>query len=495
MYANIIYLMTKENFEKAKLKFQEGIKLFDKKNYSSAEENFLNSLELAPNRLSVIGNLIKIYTLTKQEKKLDNILQKYHNFKNEKEIQFGQAFKYFFDQNFTKSIKICEKLIDKKDIRYAIQDLLASNYKKENNFLKALKIYKNKLLEQKNDYKIFYNIGCLLFELGKIHQANYHFKKSKNLNPNFADISWRQSLCALTLKDFKNGFLLYEDRWKRENHPNKKFDNIKSPNNISDIKDKKILIWDEQGLGDTINFSRFVIDTLKYTKEITFVVNKKLKDILSNLDKEIYVVDYENHNNINYDFQIALGSLPKLLNITTTDDIKFYRLFLPKKNVQTDYIDNDKFNIGLAWSGNPNYPMDKYRSIPFAKFDKLLQFEKFNFYKLSKTDGNSVSINQKTYPNIFDYGEKSLFEIAEIIKKLDLVISADTSINHLAGILGVNSILLLNYNNDWRWFDDKEKNYWYPSVQIIKQKNFNSWNEVFENLIVKVEKIYKKKGQ
>ncbi len=297
------------------------------------------------------------------------------------------------------------------------------------------------------------------------------------------------------MKDFKNGFLLYEDRWKRENHPNIKFNNIKTPNNISEIKDKKILIWDEQGLGDTINFSRFVIDILKFTKDVTFVVDKKLKDILSKLHTEIFVVDYQNLKEINYDFQIPTGSLPKLLNILTTDDIKFYKLSLPETKIKKKYIDNDKFNIGIAWCGNPNYPMDKYRSILFEKFNKLLQLKKFNFYKLSKTSKNSSPISEENSSNIFDFGDKSLFEISEIIRDLDLVISVDTLINHLAGILGTNSILLLNYNNDWRWFDDKSKNHWYPSVKIIKQTSFNSWDEVFENLIIEVEKMYKKKGQ
>ena len=487
--------MNSKSLNQAKSRFLEGIKFFNEENYGLAEKNFLQSLNLAPKRLSVISNLIKIYIITKQIQKLDEILNKYRNFNNEKEILFGEAYSFFFKENFDQSIKICNQIVSNKDIKYPVQDLLASNFKRKGNFLEALKIYKSKLLENRNDYKIYYNIGCLLFELGKIHQANYHFIKSKNLNPKFADISWRQSLCALTLKDFKNGFLLYEDRWKRENPPNKKFDNIKSPKDISEIEDKKILIWDEQGLGDTINFSRFVIDILKFTKKVTFVVDKKLKDILSNLDTDINVVDYESLNEINYDFQIALGSLPKLLNILTTDDIKFYKLSLPEKKIKKKFINNDKFNIGLAWSGNPNYPMDMYRSISFDKFDKLLQQKKFNFYKLSKTIIKSVLINSKTSSNIFDFGDKSLFEISEIIKELDLVISADTSINHLAGIIGVNSILLLNYNNDWRWFNDKNKNHWYPSVKIIKQTKFNSWDNVFENLIVEVEKLYKKKGQ
>ena len=487
--------MNTKTFNEAKLKFTEGIKFFNEENYELAEKNFLESLDLAPQRLSVISNLIKIYIVTKNIKKLNEILIKYKNLEKEKEILFGEAYNSFFKEDFDQSIKICNQIVNHNDSKYSTQDLLASNFKNKGNFLEAFKIYKNKLLEYKNDYKIYYNIGCLLFELGKVRQANYYFEKSKNLNPNFADITWRQSLCYLTLKDFKNGFLLYEDRWKRENHPNIKFSNIKTPNNISEIKDKKILIWDEQGLGDTINFSRFVIDILKFTKDVTFVVDKKLKDILSKLHTEIFVVDYQNLKEINYDFQIPTGSLPKLLNILTTDDIKFYKLSLPETKIKKKYIDNDKFNIGIAWCGNPNYPMDKYRSILFEKFNKLLQLKKFNFYKLSKTSKNSSPISEENSSNIFDFGDKSLFEISEIIRDLDLVISVDTLINHLAGILGTNSILLLNYNNDWRWFDDKSKNHWYPSVKIIKQTSFNSWDEVFENLIIEVEKMYKKKGQ
>ena len=487
--------MNTKTFNEAKLKFTEGIKFFNEENYELAEKNFLESLDLAPQRLSVISNLIKIYIVTKNIKKLNEILIKYKNLEKEKEILFGEAYNSFFKEDFDQSIKICNQIVNDDDSKYSIQDLLASNFKNKGNFLEAFKIYKNKLLEYKNDYKIYYNIGCLLFELGKVRQANYYFEKSKNLNLNFADITWRQSLCYLTLKDFKNGFLLYEDRWKRENHPNIKFNNIKTPNNISEIKDKKILIWDEQGLGDTINFSRFVIDILKFTKDVTFVVDKKLKDILSKLHTEIFVVDYQNLKEINYDFQIPTGSLAKLLNIFTTDDIKFYKLSLPETKIKKKYIDNDKFNIGIAWCGNPNYPMDKYRSISFEKFNKLLQLKKFNFYKLSKTSKNSSSISEENSSNIFDFGDKSLFEISEIIRDLDLVISVDTSINHLAGILGTNSILLLNYNNDWRWFDNKSKNHWYPSVKIIKQTSFNSWDEVFENLIIEVEKMYKKKGQ
>ena len=90
---------------------------------------------------------------------------------------------------------------------------------------------------------------------------------------------------------------------------------------------------------------------------------------------------------------------------------------------------------------------------------------------------------------MFDFSDKSLFEISEVMKELDLVISSDTSIIHLAGTLNIKSILLLNYNSDWRWFEDKKKTIWYPSVEIIKQKTFNSWDNVFYELKKRIEKL------
>ena len=482
-----------ENFNEAKLNFEEGVKLFNNKNYEFAEKKFLNSLKLTPGRLSIISNLIKIYIETKQVQKLSNILKEYKNFENEKEILLGLAYNLYFNENFKESIKICNQIVNHKEIKYTVQDLLASNYKKNNDFLSALKVYRKQLLEKKNDYKIYYNIGSLFFVLGKINQAYYYFEKSKKIKPNHADISWRLSLCALALKDLKNGFLLYEDRWKRENHPQKKFDNIKLPNNILEIKDKKVLIWDEQGLGDALQFSRFVIDLKKYTNQITFVVNKKLKDILSNLSSDIFVVDYENLKDVNFDFQIPICSLPKLLNISKIEDINFYKLSLPETKYQYKDFKKNKLNVGLAWSGNPNYLMDKYRSISFNKFDKLLKLKNVDFYKLSKNVREDEFIDYHSYSNLSDFGDKSLFEISRILKELDLVVSSDTSIIHLAGILKINSILLLNFNADWRWFGSKKNTNWYPSIRIIKQNQFNSWDNVFEDLIIEVKKIYNNK--
>jgi ADP-heptose:LPS heptosyltransferase len=199
------------------------------------------------------------------------------------------------------------------------------------------------------------------------------------------------------------------------------------------------------------------------------------------------LLDVENEK---FDFQLPICSLPKLLMIKKIEDISYYKLQLPKKDIKN--LDNNMLNIGLAWSGNPNYPKDEYRSIPFKYFKQILNFKKTNFYKLSKDLRIQELLDYNSF-NIKDLGNKDFLDLSYFVKQLDLVVSSDTSIIHLSGVLGINSILLLNFNSDWRWFDSHTNTPWYPSVKIIKQKEFNNWQHVFDQLEDEIRIIHKKK--
>lgn len=478
---------SKNDFEKAKILFQQGLNNLQDENYEDAEVNFLECLKLVPNKISTLHNLISVYIATKQKNKLKEIIKSHNHLINEHEIQYGLAFDQYFDQNYSKSIEICKKLINLDKFKYPISDLLASNFKKQKLFLQTLRIYKKELKEKK-DYLIYYNIGTLFLDLGRINKALYYFKKSENFKKNDNSNLWNLSLCYLTLGNLDKGFSLYEYRWfSKSNKTIKKFENIKVPLSTEEIINKNILISDEQGLGDTIQFSRFVIELLQFTKKITFVVNSKLVNLLSNLNKNIVVIEYKDLKTSNFDYHLSLCSLPLFLRIKDISDINYYSLNFNNKN-KISFEKND-INIGLSWSGNPNFPLDEYRSISFKNFKEILNIKKINFFKLSQNVRNEEFLDYHSFSNLFDFGDKSLFEISEVMKELDLVISSDTSIIHLAGILNIKSILLLNYNSDWRWFEDKKKTIWYPSVEIIKQKTFNSWDNVFYELKKRIEKL------
>lgn len=480
-------MIMKNNYEKAQKFWKQGVNNLREYKYKNAEVKFLKCLKLVPNEISIIQNLIGIYIETEQKNKLKVLLKSYNHLIHKNELQYGCAFDQHFDQNYSKSIEICKKLINLNNFKYSISDLLASNFKKQKLFLQSLKVYKEKLKEKK-DYLTYYNIGTLFFELGRINKAIYYLKKSENLKKIDNANLWHLSLCYLTLGNLDKGFELYEYRWlKKSNKPIKKFENIKTPLNTDEIISRSILISDEQGLGDTIQFSRFVIDLLKFTKKITFVVNSKLVKLLSNLDKNINVINYKDLNTTDFDFHLSLCSLPLFLKIKDINDINYYPLNFNNNNKIN--FNKNNINIGLCWSGNPNFPSDEYRSISSENFKEILNMKKINFYKLSQNVRNQEFLDYNSFSNLFDFGDKSLFEVSEVMKELDLVISSDTSIIHLAGILDIKSILLLNYNSDWRWFQDKKKTVWYPSVEIIKQKTFNSWHNVFYELKEKIAKL------
>ena len=263
---------------------------------------------------------------------------------------------------------------------------------------------------------------------------------------------------------------------------------------MNDIQSKKILIWDEQGLGDTLQFSRFVIDFVLYSKNINFIENKKINKILKNLNKHILVTDYNNLKLENFDYQLPLLSLPKLLKVNSVNQILYHKLTLPSlDDFQLEL--KGEFKIGIAWSGNPDYSLDEQRSIPFEYLHDLFKIKDVNFYKLSQNIRSDEYIDFNSLTNLNDLGDKSLYEISQLLEQIDLVISSDTSIIHLAGILNKKSILLLNFNSDWRWFDQNDNTVWYPSVKIIKQEKIYDWESVVKKLVQEVLLTKKNKGQ
>ena len=483
--------MNQNNLEKAKKYFNNGLQYFNAKDYIKAETEFLESLKFYPNRISVIINILQIYLLTENLIKIEIFLNR---FQDNNIISIIKSYQYYLLKKYDKSIAECEDLLksELENIKTQIYDLLAKNFFKKENFLKTIFYYKKIKSINKNDYLNYYNIGCLFLLLGRKKQAYYYFKKSNRINPVDNLVTWNLAWCSLALGHLDMGFKLFEKRWDIVEGHKKRFVNIHEINNLEHIINKKVLVWDEFGLGDVIQFSRFVIDLLKYTKKITLVVNKSLVQLLNFLDKDIKVTTYEDLNVEDIDYQISICSLPRILRLKNFQDITFKKIILPNtypQEFRKYNIKDDTFNVGVAWSGNPKNSNDIYRSIPFKNFDSIFRIPKTKFFRLHQNlEENAFNNN-----NITDLGDKNFFELSYFLKKLDLIISVDTSIIHLCGILGIKSILLLNLNSDWRWFLDDEKTIWYPSIQIFKQRCYDNWNNVFEKLNSEILLLSKKK--
>ena len=304
-------------------------------------------------------------------------------------------------------------------------------------------------------------------------------RKNNETNPNFFNYF---ALRLLYEGNFDDGWKYYEYRLA------KKIDHFKDIKEWSGEKiDKKnIVVFSEQGLGDSIQFSKYLIPLTKITKNVTFIVQDSLKNIFTKDIDNLSVETIESCKNQKFDFNITLGSLIKFFfkeKIKNSENLIQLNI---KNNIKwKNKIDNSKLNVGLVWSGSFNGSNQPYRSITLKSFEKILSLNA-NFYSLQ----NEIWDTDLDYFNssgLVDCGKYNLDEIASIIKNLDLVITVDTLFPHLAASLNKETWALINLNPDWRWGEFNKYNP-YKSLTIFNQKTFNEWSDVVNEIYEKLKK-------
>ncbi len=370
------------------------------------------------------------------------------------------------------------KNLDKNDIEFLYNK--AEYLILKNEFKEAIKI----LEENKDNHKFLITLLRLYFNIGQNSDGNKLLSESKNKiknNPEFFNYFGIRSL-------YEGNF---DDGWKYYEYRNSKLiDLFKETKewNGEEINNNSIVVFNEQGLGDSIQFSKYIIPLTKIANKVSFVVQDNIQNLLRRDINNLSIETIETSKNKKYDFKIALGSLIKFFYKEKLKTIE--NLIRSNKDKDTKWknkISNSKLNVGLAWSGSFNGPNEPYRSVPLKSFEKILSLDA-NFYCLQ----NEIWDRDFDYfksSNLIDCGKYKLDEVASIIQNLDLVITSDTSILHLSATLNKETWGLLSIYPDWRWNEFNKINP-YSSLKIFKQKIFNNWdyleNEVYSELKQKI---------
>ena len=441
-----------DNFNIAKNFFETGEDFFLKKKYDEAEKNFNLSLKFLPDRVSTLINLglckIKLKEYDKCLEIINKIQTLNHNsfdFQNLKSLYYGETLQ------FKKAIDEINKCL---------------NFKNLNNFDKS------NLLNYK---------GIAYSKLSKYEESIKLQKEAVKLNENNFDAQCNLGFNNLVLENFEIGWKQYEFRLKKNN-----LDISKYPKKISDIKNKKILIKAEQGIGDVIMFSRFLTDLLFYTTDITVEIPSVLKNFFRN-DQFNFTTKKTIKLN-NFDFEIFIGSLPYLLNKKNNFKIKSNLLNSQIFNAQ---VPKDKsYKVGLAWSGNENFKYDKLRSLELKYLSKLFSLKNQNveFFCLQK----DIRENDKEYfekVKIKYLGDLNFFEVSKNIINFNLIISSDTSLLHLASTLGIKTFGLISNIPDWRWSLDRDDSYWYDNLTLFRKKQNENWEDVIDRVYIEVKDL------
>lgn len=342
----------------------------------------------------------------------------------------------------------------------------------------------------------YYNLGVIYERQARYADAIHRYEQSIAIDPTAPDPQLNLSLLTLLMGDLPGGLKRYEWRWKlpRVVPLIKPFTQPEWRG--EDVAGKTVLIHAEQGMGDTIQFARYCKTVKARGARVLFMVQPPLMSLLKQVDGVDEVVS-ENDlaSTPPFDVHIPTLSLPLVLG-TTIDtvpaDVPYLRadperVARARQNMAAD----TNFRIGITWAGRPEHHNDHNRSTELQQFATLAAVPGVTFYSLQK--GSAALSNHKQLPANMkmvdcDKALSDFSDSAALLENLDLVISVDTSVVHLAGAMGKEVWTLLPLVPDWRWLVDRPDTPWYPTMRLFRQTRLKNWQDVFDQVAAELAK-------
>jgi tetratricopeptide (TPR) repeat protein len=352
---------------------------------------------------------------------------------------------------------------------------------------------------------LHHNLGMALQDASQPGASLEHYRRATELNPDFAVAHWMEALCHLQMGDFEEGWKKYEWRWKKEplqswapRFTQPRWDGSQS------LHGKTILLWAEQGLGDTIQFCRYVNMVAARGAIVTLASQTPLKSLLAQMSGIRHIVtDYKSLPAC--DFHCPLISLPLAFGTrldTIPADVPYLRADPAKRQRWHERLDRHKgLRVGLVWAGGlrPEQPelasTNERRNIPLKKLAPL-NAHGVEFFSLQIGDYGARQLKDLQQiswngPQIIDYTDTiaDFSDTAALIDNLDLVISVDTSTAHLAGALGKPVWIMNRFDTCWRWMRNRTDSPWYPTARLFRQPHPGDWDSVVEQVVAALSEV------
>ena len=372
----------------------------------------------------------------------------------------------------------------------------ALEYKNSIEYEKAEIAYLKALELNPKSCETLFNIASLYLSLNEPFKAIEYYKKLLEINPNDFEAEYFLSLAYFRVKDYEKGEKHFETRLCRETAVRtqlKTYPNIMSKAKLwmgEDISDKILYTYYEAGFGDMIMFARYIKELEKRCKKLVikpqFELSQLLRDNFSNVDVMNYFYD---EKSFDFDYHLPFLSIPYALGLKNDEIFMHHDKYLSATQDKIDffrqkYFDNDKFKIAIKWQGNTYY--ETSRVINADAFAPLFNIENVQIYSAQTFEGSEEISKLKKYGIVDLSGDfKDFSYTAGALANVDLVISSDSSLAHLAGAMGIPCIILLPYSYNWRWHLDLTKCDWYDSVKLFRLGERETWNE----LMIKVAKF------
>jgi tetratricopeptide (TPR) repeat protein len=343
------------------------------------------------------------------------------------------------------------------------------------------------------------NCGNSLLDMGRIKEALEAHQNAVELDPLNHGARYNLALTRLRLGDWERGWPDYEARWQfREVH--------RSPRTFAVprwqgelLEGRRILLHAEQGLGDTIQFCRYAALVAARGGQIVLQVQPPVERLLQSLAvirSGLAQTSILGEAAPPFDFECPLLSLPAVFR-TTVDSVPWTGAYLGadpamtrEKRMLLEAVCPGP-RLGLCWAGNPGYKADRQRSMHLRTLLPLLRIERVSWVSLQKGEAAGQIDELPAGVRLWDgsSAERDLAETAALIAGLDLVITTDTSIAHLAGAMAKPVWILLPHLADWRWMQQVETTPWYPTARLFRQSSPGDWEGVLERVVAELDRF------
>ena len=333
------------------------------------------------------------------------------------------------------------------------------------------------------------NLGNAYKEQGRLEEALACYDMALRLAQDAVSTQYNRSLALLQKGDYERGWPAYEWRWRRKQARPRPFAQPRWDG--GSLPGSTILLWSEQGMGDTIQFVRYAALVQERVGKIVLECPPPLVPLLSSCPGIDRVVA-EGEPLPDFDVQAPLLSLPALCG-TTLASVPAPVPYLQADPARVEtwrarLARGNGFKVGVVWQGNPRHAWDRHRSASLASLEPLAQVEGVHLISLQKGPGQEQPEGVSKRFAIMDLGGEldesggAFMDSAAVMQSLDLVVTVDTAASHVAGALGVPVWLALSRIADWRWLQERDDTPWYPSMRLFRQERLGDWRAVFARM-------------
>ena len=341
------------------------------------------------------------------------------------------------------------------------------------------------------------NLGTALQSLARFDEARACYEEALRLNPELPEAHFSRATYRLRQGDVERGFAEYEWRWRCKSYSTRQF--VQPRWDGSPLDGRTILLHAEQGLGDTLQFVRYAGAVKQRGGHVIVECQSPLTQILAScagIDRLVVASAGAIASLPPFDVHCPLLSLPGVLNLTIDQLAVETYLAADPRLVETwraRLADVSGLRLGIAWQGNRQHLFDAQRSFRLDHFAPAAQIEGVRLISLQKGPGAEQAADcgfelRNLGPQL-DETTGAFMDTAAVMRNVDLVITSDTAVAHLAGALGVPVWVALSAHCDWRWFLGRDDSPWYPTMRLFRQRQLGDWDEVFERITTELRAL------